>query len=417
MKLTIFRATKAFGFLVALYLLIGVVAYVMPDAAVQRHVKQSLDYGDFREDYPKAIIIDKPYTQDQYTLDNFTDALILNQVYHQKSEGIKGILLMPRYDEGVIQYHNLVKSVNGEESEAGRTIHYARYWHGSTFFARIMLFFTSYTGVRYLLFLLSSLLLLWGIVRLWGQVGRVVALSMTFALLMVDVFVMQFSLQFVQVLLIAFGGIVWMTYRRGSPVLFFVLGSLTAFLDLITVPTLTLGLPLLVLLAMRKDQLKQGVVTILQVSLFWLAGYALTWLTKWGLATLLTGENIFADAVGQGSRWSENGGSYISEAISSCLGFLHWKYVLVALVALVIAAVVHPRKTGWPAVVTYLLVALIPFAYYVVMAHPAQHHAWFNYRALAVAVAALLMAAASMVDWNRYCEIGKKWNVLKRDKE
>lgn len=402
------KAALIFAILVASYLLLGLLAYAMPDWRVRSHVEESIARGDLEEDYPQAIIQGDYGTQDQYTMDNFTDALIINQAVNLRSEGVKSILLLPRHDEGVHQCNNLRHLMAG--TDEGRTIHYARYWHGSTFLARLLLTVTSYTGIRYLIFLFSSVVLLWCMMRLWRTVGRKALVAVAAALLLVNVYVMQFSLQFVPVLLIALGGILWLTYRPSckAGLLFFALGSLTAFADLITVPTLTLGLPLVVLVAMHHEtDWRRGLLMVVQVAAWWLAGYVLTWVAKWGLATLLTGENIFADAYGQGNHWSKGGSSYIGEAITSNLRFVHWKFVVAALAVMAVLAAVRYRSKGWVLMVQYLLVALIPFVYYVLMAHPAQHHAWFNYRTLATAVAALLMAGAAMVDWNRVTILNK----------
>lgn len=412
------KAALIFAILVAGYLLLGLLAYLVPDAPVRHHVEQTIAKGDMDNDYPKAIIHADYGTQDQYTMDNFTDALILNQAVNLRSEGVKSFLLLPRHDEGVYQCNNLRHYMAG--TEEGWTLHYARYWHGSTFLARILLAITSYTGIRYLLYLLSSLLMLWCLFRLWRTVGRKTMFAVMVALLMVNVYVMQFSLQFAPVLMIALSGMVWLTYHRSrdASLLFIVLGSLTAFLDLITVPTITLGLPLVVLVAMRNESdLRRGVWMLVQMALWWLAGYVLTWLSKWGVATLLTGENIFVDAYSQGTYWSEGGSSFVGEAISSNLKFLHWKFVVVALAVLAVLATIRFRKKGWPMAVQYLLVALIPFGYYIMMAHPAQHHAWYNYRALVTAVAALLMAGATLVDWGRIGILKKRksWTLPKED--
>ena len=395
--------------LVAGYLLLGVAAWLVPDAPVRRHVEQTIACGDMAEDYPKAIARESLYGVDPYTMDNYTDALILNQAVNLRSEGLKGILLLPRHDEGMVQTYSLRHMLAG--TDEGWTSHYARYWHGTTYVARLLLAFTSYSGIRYLLYLFSSLLLLWCMVRLWRTVGRVQTAILAFSLLMVNVFVMQFSLQLVPVLMLATGTIVWLTYhpsREGwLPML--VVGSLTAFFDLITVPTLTLGLPLVVWVAMhREEDILKGLWTLVQLGLWWLAGYALTWLAKWGIATLFTSENIFADAYGQSVYWSEGGGSYMGQAIAANLDMLHWKWVLTAIAVLLLAMLWHPRFKGWKVAVQYLVLALIPFGYYIAMAHPAVNHAWYNYRALVVAVAALLMAAAAMVDWQKTHNAFKK---------
>jgi hypothetical protein len=144
---------------------------------------------------------------------------------------------------------------------------------------------------------------------------------------------------------------------------------------------------------------------VLLLALWWLAGYVLTWLAKWGLASLLTGMDLFADAYGEASYWTDEGGSYIFKAMSSCLSHLHWAYVAAAVLLTALLALWHPRKEGWLLALQYGLVMLIPFVYYLLMARPAWHHSWFNYRALAVAVAALLLAVSVMVDWKKYYSI------------
>ena len=142
---------------------------------------------------------------------------------------------------------------------------------------------------------------------------------------------------------------------------------------------------------------------MLVLALWWLAGYVFTWLAKWGIASLFTHVNVFADAYGEAEVWNEGGGAYVFKAMGACLSKLHWGYLVVASAVLAVLATVYPRKdrSGWRKAVVYVLVALIPFVYYMLMAKPAWHHSWFNYRALATAIAALLMALASLVDWGR----------------
>ena len=403
MRRKVIRNIQVFLFLIVVYLAGGLVAYMAPQAPVLCHVQHSLESGDLREDYPKAVLSAGPEPLDAYTLDNFTDALILNQAIHLRSEGLRGILLVPRYEDCIWQYRNLAHSM-ANDTAGGNIIHYARYWHGSTFLVRGLLALTDYSGVCYLLYVLSTVLLLWTISRLWRIVGKTLAVLFLFGLLSVNVYVMQFSLQFAPVLLVALGGVLWMTYHKGmtkeqETTLFFVLGSLTAFLDLITTPSLTLGLPLVVMVALRNEyNVRRGLAMLVEMAGWWLAAYVLTWLAKWGLATLLTGENIFADAYGQGAFWSKDGISWYSQAVTSTLGHLHWRYVVALAVILLVSALCWRRPKGWPLAVQYAVVMLIPMVYFLLMAHPAANHSWFNYRTWVITVVALLMAMASFVD-------------------
>ena len=392
------KAAITFVLLIAAYLLLGTVAYIPPDWRVAHHVQVSLDDGDLWEDYPQAII-----PRGRYRMDNFTDALIVNQCIHLRSEGWKSILTVPRYDEGVYQCHNLRQAMAGNTGD-GWTIHYSRYWHGSTFLTRILLTFMSFMSIRYLLYLVSTVMMLWCFVRLWNHVDRMLAVAVTFALLMVNVFVMQFSVQYIQVLLIALGGMIWLSYHRQPTdtqvvLLFLILGSLTAFLDLLTVPTLTLGLPLLVLLSLpgRQDTLW----SLVKVCLWWASAYALTWASKWGIASLLTDIDVFADASHEAVVWQEDGGSFIGNALGDNLGHVRWIYVTIFAVLLIVAACIWHRKGQWGKVAQYLFILATPLLFYVAMAHHSAHHSQFTYRGLAVSITALVMAIASQVDWPR----------------
>lgn len=407
-KHNLIQATKAFVLLVAFYLMAGLAAYLVPDWRVRSNVQKTVDRGDLCEDYPQAIL-----PRERFRMDNFTDALIVNQALMLRTEGLCGIMMLPRHQvDPNDQCGNLAALLAIAPHEGGRTAtvdehttHYARYWHGSTFITRILLAALTFTDIRYALYILTSLLLLWCCLRLWRTAGRAVGVVLPFSLLMVNVYVMQFSMQFAPVLVITLGTIIWMTYRqRGADhgLAFFVAGSLTAFLDLITVPSVTIGLPLVAWIAIvRPTEWKKGIGGLVSLALWWAAGYALTWIMKWGLATLLTGADIFADAYGEAAYWSNDGGNYIAMALSACLGRLRWIYILVPAAVLSILAIVRHRKGTVVTVTMYAIVMLIPFVYYLLMARPAWHHNWFNYRALVTAVAALLMMLATMVDWKR----------------
>ena len=398
---------KTFLLLIAAYLLLGVVAYLVPDKWVQRHVGETLYIGDLLlSDYPKAILFTDLNMQDSYTMDAYTEAIIVNQALSMRSEGWRGILLMPRRQEGFPdQCQSLSKALGGQEGL--QTVYYGRYWHGSTFVTRLLLACANFLQIRYLIYVLTTLLLLWCSIKLWTGGQRAAALAVPFSLLLVNVYVMQFSMQFAPVLVIALCGMLWVAYHPGmtrlhSGLFFMVLGSLTACFDLITVPAMSLGLPLLTWVVCRNDDhWRRGMGWVFAMALWWLGGYVATWLAKWGLATALTDMNVFADAYGEASHWSNDGHSYILRAIAECANRVHWGYLAPVAVALAALALKYPRRQGWPVAVQCALVLLIPFVYYLLMARPASHHSWFNYRALAVAMAALLVGLAALVDWQR----------------
>ena len=400
------KTVKVFVLLIVSYLLLGAVAYIVPDKWVKNNVGETRYIGDLLNDYPKAILFTDLNMQDSYTIDCYTEALIVNQVLSLRKEGWRGVLLVPRQQ---IDFPNQCASLGRlmEGSDNLTTIYYGRYWHGSTFVVRILMAFLDFLQIRYLIYFVSSLLMLWCFARLWTRVSRIVAVAIPVGLLLVNAYVMQFSVQFAPVLLLAEAGILWLGYHRHiddlkSGLFFMSLGSLTAYLDLITVPTLSLGLTLLVWTACRRmDDWKRGMLGILKMSLWWLGGYVATWLAKWGLATLLTDMNVFADAYGEATGWSNGGGNLIFNAIAECAMRVHWQYLVPIVVVLAFAMIRYPRRGGINMALQYALIVFVPVAYYILMAKPAVHHSWFNYRSYATAVAALIAALAAMVDWHR----------------
>ena len=395
------RAALLFCALIVCYLLLGILAYAVPQKPVQRNAELTFEKGDFQTDYPTAII-----HRTRFMMDNYSDALIVHQAVNLRSKGLQTILLLPRCYDGESECAKLRNTLDGHPCQ--EEFIYARYWHGSTFLTRILLWTSDYQAIRYILYVVSSLVLLWCMLRLYKCFGSVAMVLFAYALLMVNVVVMQFSMQFVQVLLIATGAIIYLTYRQPSSlwgwgIFFMVLGSLTSFLDLITVPSITLGLPLVVMVAQRNEEHGwRGVGILLLMALWWLAGYCGTWLAKWTIATLLTDMNVFHNAVNQAQRWSRGGLSYILRSYAYNVAHLRWSFLLVGIVPLVVATLVWRKRGGWSITLQYAVIVLVPFVYYTLMARPAAEHNFFNYRALATALFAGMMALASRVDWKRF---------------
>ena len=161
----LYKYLIVFSALIAGYLLFGAGAWLMPDRAVQRHVRETLDKGDMESDQPRAVL---PHMM-QTRMDNFTDAIILNQAYVMRLEGFRtGVLSVPRWWGPLLPYEVLRAGVDGQEMQIR---HYARYWHGNTFLTRYLLVFYDYMDIRLLLYIVSTLLMVWCGVSLWRRVA------------------------------------------------------------------------------------------------------------------------------------------------------------------------------------------------------------------------------------------------------
>ena len=396
-----------FLLLLAGYILFGLGSMAMPDKAVEHHVRQTVGQNDLKADFWFAFLY-KP----NYYMDNFTDALVLNQAWclgEEESMNLwQRLMLVPRHRcmaDGVEQGCESLRRLT-EGDTTLKIMCYPRYWHGSTYLMRYLLAIDDYVVLRGLFFLLSSMLLLWVLLALAKRVGVWASALYFLAFVLVDCFMMQFSIQFLPVLLITLGGTLWVLNRKRSSlgVVFFVLGSLTAYFDLLTAPLLTWALPLLVWLAangQRSAAKGRQLFTDALASLLWAVGYAATWAAKWLLATLTTPMNVFSDASAQASlraavedytRWG---------AVERNLDLVPWLYVTIAAVVLALLAVRHFNGKGWRQALVCLVVAVAPVAWYIVLGNHSYEHYWFTYRSLAVTVMGLLAAVASLVDWRK----------------
>jgi hypothetical protein len=245
---------------------------------------------------------------------------------------------------------------------------------------------------------------------LWRKGGWQTAMAVLFGLLVCYAFMMQFSIQFVPVLILALSGVIALAQSdKPATRLFFVIGSLTCFFDLLTAPMLTLGLMLVVQAALVREDVEQqpaqtlkGWWLTLRSSLLWVAGYAATWACKWIIATLLTSENVIADGiknVGSRSDVLEDYGRW--DAVMANFDMLPWQFIILAMLLLVVLVAVSFRSQGWRKAVQLLPIALLPWMWYFFAANHSYLHNWFTFRAQAVSIAALLLAMMQFVDWSK----------------
>lgn len=393
----LYKYLIVFAALIAGYLLFGAGAWLMPEGAVQRHVQETLSKGDMEEDQPRAVL---PHLM-QTRMDNFTDAIILNQAYVMRVEGFRtGVLSVPRWWAPLMPYEVLRAGVDGQEMQIR---HYARYWHGNTFLTRYLLVFYDYVDIRLLLYIVSTLLMLWCGVSLWRRQGWQTAVAVVFGLAVSYAFVMQFSMQFAPVLIVALAGMIAVSRGCNAAMTAFVVGSLTCYFDLLTAPMLTLGALLVVQAAMSSEEkVWRGWWDSLRSALLWAVGYGGTWVTKWVIATVFTAENVIVDGIENTSGRASGLEDFTRwDALTTNIELLPWKYIAPVLALLVVLALVRFNAKGWRKAVQILPIVVLPWVWYLFAANHSYWHSWFTYRAQAASVAAMVLALAQMVDWSR----------------
>lgn len=385
------KYSKVFLLLVVAYFGFVVVSCLLPDHSIKRHIAESAQKIAAEGLYPKAII-----NKEQCQMDNFTDALIMNQIYSiDRKRPLTSAMRMIRMSEKGLDWDQtglLLRTVNGEPLEEQ---HYARYWHGSSFLYRFLFLTVDYDTLRMLLFIVSTLILIGLCCQIYLRAGWATAFALVMGFVFTYGFVAQFSLQFFPILCLTAVTIFLVVKKRESTdygILFFIVGSLACYFDLLTVPLLTLGIPLAVMVALKRDdefRINDNLREIIKLSLLWGLGFALTFATKWGMASLVLGQNILADGMDAGFYRMEADEFTRWDAVIRNFGMLPLGMIGIAAAATILFGILRHSGFNYLRIIPLFVIALMPYAWYLLLANHSYEHWWFTYRLQAVSVICL----------------------------
>ncbi|MDD3429503.1 MAG: hypothetical protein PHG02_05830 [Oscillospiraceae bacterium] len=178
--------------------------------------------------------------------------------------------------------------------------------------------------------------------------------------------------------------------------LFFICGSVTNFIDFLTTPLISLGLPLAIYLMLRLKNQQSGFfancVRIVTVSFCWGLGYALTWVSKWVIGSVVLQKNVLAEAMlsaaertnGQADATFTHG----EVILKNIRLFTQFKVpeILLAATTLILGLwllyVCFKKRTISPLWqhAPFAGLALYPYLWYFVLANHSYHHAFFTFR-------------------------------------
>lgn len=291
---------------------------------------------------------------------------------------------------------------------------YYQYWHGYQLIIRPLLSLLSYSGIRILNGILQTGLLLVLCLLLYrrGLGSYILPYAAAVAMLMPPVLAM--SLQYSSCYYILTLGSIAVVSRRGSPDrkdawLFLYLGIATAYFDFLTYPVATLGIPAVLYFCIHgctsiRDTFCRGV----RICFSWGVGYLGMWAGKWVAGSLLLQKNILAVA---SDKLTERSGAETSlltgirAALSANLRAFLRTPVTAAVVLLALVLILRlalrlreePGKLRRAAcsLFPFVILALLPIAWYIVTSQHAVIHYWFTNKALAVSVLAGLAGLAA----------------------
>jgi hypothetical protein len=309
--------------------------------------------------------------------------------------------------------HATVQNIPGTGS-------YARYWHGYMLYLRPLLLFFDYEGIRVVSSFVFFLLYTAAVCLLAKKTGWIYAMGLAGSMVFVKIYILPMSLQFAGVFNLMFMAILAVLLLAGrQPLagakmacLFLAIGSLTSFIDLLTAPLITLGVPLLVQLIVYNKQKEASLAASFRMSLrisgLWLAGYGLTWVSKWIIGSIALNRNVIQEAVAAIFFRTQGNDVYPLDRYRTLQlnlhGLLSSKELAVALLVLfsglAIFVLLHRRCGPMRKHLVFLWVALYPYIWYSFTANHSQIHHWFTYRAQLVSLMGGFAFLAGVVQSN-----------------
>jgi len=303
---------------------------------------------------------------------------------------------------------------------------YSYYWHGYVAILRPLMLFFNYEEIRIINGAAQFMMVLAAAFLTYRKKGFLYAtiLLSSYFLLMPNA--LSFSLQFSWVFYIGMGGCLYsllhgdrMLQRRRYVYVFLVLGMLTSFLDLLTYPLYTWGIPLLwwLVTASEEEGAIQKLKKVIGSGFAWIGGYGGFWMLKWCLATVILKRNIWQSAINEifirSGLEEKRQMNFADRWESLWVNWEHYFYKLYALLLLIwlLFFVLRSLRNGFlrkqilPAI---CLVGVSPVIWYIVLSdHTGAHH-FFTYRIWGITILAVLLLGAEGIGTIRQTGVGKR---------
>ena len=358
-------------------------------------------------------------------LDNYTDALILNLAVcldagpSQLTSPFYGFNVPGEDKVGILR--NLARTPESPAELAD----YARYWHGAAAFWRLVLHVLDLHHIRALLGSVMFGMAFLAFALILKRIDGWTAFCFLLILIFCNYYVFSISLQFTPPMFLALLGtclILWnpAAVLRNQFLILFGIGLCCPYIDFLTAPLLSWGIPALVLFTLQDRQTaltqSQAVCISVGTALVCGAGYVLSWGSKFLTAIVLLPGALqdIVTAIRQRASCPSPRPDY-NRISTLAENFRHlflnnnrvvFIFAAAGIILLVLAAFIllirKRAKLRLPTLTGYLIIALVPVAVTLLNANHSFYHCWFTYRNLAVTVGALFLLWRAVV-FRREC--------------
>ena len=397
-----------------IFFLILSLSYAIPNQNIRDNIADSLSVLKKEGEYYKPIFGNKLEFASSYTLDNFTDSLLLNVCYDLESDNFnifERASANSRYRNKGSIIGNLESVIKGEQ-EANST--YERYWFGNVAILRPLLTFFNYQTIRYLNYIVIFALFMIAFYLISKNNGFKIALAFAISLLFMGLPIIPLSLQYTPVCIITLSVVIILNilykkeyFKQVLPYIFLLTGCITAFMDLLSYPLLTFGMPMIILLVLEsKEQktAKEYFKDFLRMGVLWSLGYFMTFFLKWIIASIVLNKNVIESAwkqfiyrsditswkVSKFKAITKNFGLYFNNIVISFIAIYYLIYIVKIIKSLKNKNIVI-KKENFSLVIVIAIVALTPYIWYLIFNNHSSVHSWMTYRIQAITMMGIII--------------------------
>ena len=180
-------------------------------------------------------------------------------------------------------------------------------------------------------------------------------------------------------------------------------------MDFLTYPIITLVYPLAIYFVFHGGTLLQNIKKMLIYSVEWGLGYVFMWASKWILTDIFTEINTIKnafDTVAMRTQSVDNSSrteGFFNVFALHIKPYINWCYILIALVIVIGLAIKICRKRNVKFIsnlkksVVYMVIALFPFCWILVIQNHSVYHWQFTCRILSATVFAVIIAINTII--------------------
>ena len=404
-------------FSVLLGTLLLTLIFCLPVKSARENVKESL--------YTMIEVKDDPAgdAQRKHIIsikENFTDALMVQNAL-ERVEGesmLAHAMYVYHYDLNDESYttwqteNSLIEFLNkGPDDLYLRE--YSKYWHGYLIYLKPLLMCMTWETLEVFLVIVQVLLMIAVVAASIWKKQPLVGIGMIVALLYMKPVRIWISLAMsvcwtivlvaALLLILKYDRIQEKNWKEDF---FLIIGIMTAYMDFLTYPIVTLGVPFCIYLVQNQEEVMgwwDRVKQAFWICVCWAIGYVGMWGSKWVVAEVTCQTGTLRNAI-----WSvitraeplDGYGSFLSgmtRTFRTLLGQYDLKVYTIGFVLLLLATVVSvvlcllkARNIHWGMTVLALcIVALFPIGWLVATQNHTAIHCWFTFRMLGVSIMAI----------------------------